>query len=166
MSLAGSRPRTKDDDEDKRLADELFASTKERKEHQLVVEHIVRQLKPRSSQLTVPSTPSIRRLSRLQHLETVVNCTLDRPDAFDVLSSLQPTPAVAGLPTDSACDYIARREGLHRGLYTGCLGTVCGSDTRFIVLRGGIVNHEKARLFAGQALSKVLIQLASEPKQE
>lgn len=155
LSLAGSRARHSDPARDRVLADELLASTKERKEHQLVVEHLQRVLEPRCSELRIPSSPTIRQLARLQHLETTLTGQLIDPDPFDVLGSLQPTPAVAGLPVDAAQAFIARHEGLHRGLYTGSLGLLHADTARFIVpLRGGIVSpdRQQARCFAGAGI--------------
>jgi salicylate biosynthesis isochorismate synthase len=153
VALAGSRPRGHDADHDEALAAELLASTKERKEHQLVVEHLVHQLRVRSSKLSVPQSPSLRRLARLQHLETQLSCRLRDPDPFDLMAALHPTPAVAGLPSEAAIDFIHRREGLHRGLYTGTVGYATPTSTRMVVpLRGGIVRGQEARLFAGAGI--------------
>lgn len=153
IALAGSRPRGTDADADAELGEQLLRSTKERKEHQLVVEHIVRQLRARSGDLEVPGSPTLRRLARLQHLETQLVCHLDRPDAFDLLGALHPTPAVAGLPVDLATDFIRRRERLHRGLYTGVLGYATPAGARMVVpLRGGVLRGNDARLFAGAGI--------------
>lgn len=153
VALAGSRPRSDDTMLDQQLGQELLASTKERKEHQLVVEHLARQLGPRCSELNVPGTPSLRKLDRLQHLETPISGTLHQADPFDLMNAIHPTPAVAGLPVDAATDYLQRIEGLHRGLYTGTIGYVSANAARMLVpLRGGIIRDQQARLFAGAGI--------------
>jgi len=153
VALAGSRPRSDRPEQDQMLGEELMASTKERKEHQLVVEHLTHQLRPRCDSLTVPGTPSLRRLDRLQHLETAIAGRVHRADPFDLIDALHPTPAVAGLPVEAAGDYIRRVEGLHRGLYTGTIGYCSADAARMLVpLRGGILRGEYARLFAGAGI--------------
>jgi len=153
MSLAGTRPRGADPAEDDALAAELHASTKERKEHQLVIEHLAHRLRPRAGRVSVPEHPGLRRLPRIQHLESLVEAELREPDAFDLLQALFPTPAVAGLPVEPARDYLARHEGLARGLYSGAIGYFCGSHAHFVVpLRGALVHERRARLFAGAGI--------------
>ena len=62
-ALAGSRKRGDTEAEDIELAAELLANTKERKEHNLVVEHLNRQLHRRTeNNLDVPGTPTVRKL--------------------------------------------------------------------------------------------------------
>ena len=153
ISLAGSRPRGATVADDQQLSAELMSSTKERKEHQLVVEHLADVLQDRCSQLDVPGAPQIRQLAKVQHLETPIIGTLHEANPFDLLAHLQPTPAISGLPTKIAMDYIRKREGLHRGLYTGAMGYITPQASRFIVpLRGGIVDGQQARLFAGAGI--------------
>jgi salicylate biosynthesis isochorismate synthase len=162
MALAGSRARGADRSDDRRLGNELQASTKERKEHNLVVEHIARVLEGRCHESDIPGHPQLRRLRRVQHLETPITALLADTDPFDLLSELHPTPAVCGLPTATAADYIRRHEGLHRGLYTGVLGWVGADQARFCVpLRGGLIGPDRARLFAGAGIVET-----SEPEAE
>lgn len=167
VALAGSRPRGATSEEDHRYGAELLSSTKERKEHQLVVEHLVRRLRGRSRELDVPGVPSLRRLERLQHLETVLSGILEAPEPFDLLTALHPTPAVAGLPAEAAVDWIARHEGFQRGLYGGALGYVTPSAARAVIpLRGGIVRDRQARLFAGAGIVETSDPAAEERETE
>ena len=92
---AGSRKRGDTEAEDIELAAELLANTKERKEHNLVVEHLNRQLHRRTeNNLDVPGTPTVRKLGTVQHLETTISGELRHADAWDLLEALHPTPAV------------------------------------------------------------------------
>ena len=153
MALAGTRPRGKDALDDQALGMELMNSTKERKEHQLVVEHLAEILRSRGGVLEIPNCPEIRRLQKIQHLETDLSCQLPEANAFDLLSAIHPTPAVCGLPVSAAKQFIKRHEQLHRGLYTGAIGFHTPDHCRFIVpLRGGIIRGQEARLFAGAGL--------------
>lgn len=162
LSLAGSCPRGSDAASDAGYAAALLGSTKERKEHQLVIEHIARQLRARADAVSIPATPTVRKLARMQHLETVLHCRIGELDPFDLLTALAPTPAVAGLPRESAVEWLRRHEGLHRGLYTGSLGLIAPGLARFVVpLRGGVLRGTDARLFAGAGIVET-----SEPEAE
>lgn len=153
MALAGSRRRDPDAATDTTLREELFASTKERKEHQLVVEHVAAVLNARGTGLTIPEAPTVRSLPRIHHLETRLAMTWERSDPLELLAALHPTPAVCGLPVAAARSYILRRERLHRGLYTGVLGFIDRERARFWVpLRGGILRDGVCRCFAGAGI--------------
>jgi salicylate biosynthesis isochorismate synthase len=155
MALAGTTRRGESPAEDLALVAELMASTKQRKEHNLVVEHLAVQLRHRCQPFPVPNTPHHRLAARLIHLETVLTADLLRSDYLDVLGAVHPTPAVCGLPTHTAAHYINRHEHLQRGLYAGVLGWLTPAACRFIVpLRGGILHADgiRARLFAGAGI--------------
>jgi isochorismate synthase len=164
MALAGSTRRGATDAEDLALVGDLLASTKQRKEHNLVVEHLAVQLRYRCQPFAVPNTPHHRFVNQLIHLETRVEAELLAPDWLDVLGAVHPTPAVCGLPTATAAHYITRHERLHRGLYAGAIGWLSPAACRFIVpLRGGILHADgvRARLFAGAGIVET-----SEPEAE
>jgi salicylate biosynthesis isochorismate synthase len=155
MALAGTARRGRNADEDAGLVKDLVAGTKERKEHGVVVEHLVAVLRERAEPFTVPSAPHPRLLERVIHLESVITADLARSDYLELLDALHPTPATCGLPTATATHYIARREKLHRGLYAGALGWIAPDAARVVVpLRGGIVRTDLglARLFAGAGI--------------
>lgn len=155
MALAGSTPRGPDAAGDARQVDTLMQCTKQRKEHGLVVEHLVAGLRPRCVPFAVPDAPHPRLLERIIHLETRLAARLTRSDYLELLGALQPTPAVCGLPVATAAHYLARHERLHRGLYAGTLGWLTPDACRFIVpLRGGLIDRTRgrARLFAGAGL--------------
>ena len=155
MALAGSTRRGANEAEDLALVGDLLASTKQRKEHNLVVEHLAVHLRHRCAPFSVPNTPRHRLVNRLIHLETTLEARLLQPDYLDVLSAIHPTPAVCGLPTTTAAHYLSRHEHLHRGLYAGAIGWMTPEACRFIVpLRGGILHPDgiRARLFAGAGI--------------
>jgi isochorismate synthase len=155
MALAGSTPRGADAAGDTRQVEALMQCTKQRKEHGLVVEHLVAGLRPRCAPFTVPDAPHPRLLERIIHLETRLTARLARTDYLELLGALQPTPAVCGLPVATAAHYLARHERLHRGLYAGALGWLTPDACRVVVpLRGGLIDraNNRARLFAGAGL--------------
>ena len=119
----------------------------------MVVEHLVSVLRPRCAPFAVPPAPHVRHLGSLLHLETLLAAELRQADYLELLAALHPTPAVCGLPTATATNYIARHEHLHRGLYAGALGWLTPERCRVIVpLRGAILRDAQARLFAGAGI--------------
>ena len=134
---------------------ELLASTKQRKEHGLVVEHLVAALRPRCRPFAVPGQPGLRRIGSLIHLETLVESTVLHRDWLDLVAALHPTPAVCGLPAATAAHWLRRREGLERGLYAGVLGWISATACRLVVpLRGAVLaaDRSRARLYAGAGI--------------
>jgi len=153
LALAGSAARSGEAGADRAIAEALFASTKERKEHGLVVEHLVAVLRPRCEPFACPPAPGVRTLPRLFHLVTPISATLRHVDHAELLGALHPTPAVCGLPVSTAAHWLRRHEHLDRGLYAGALGWSDGDACRYVVpLRGGVVHGRRARLFAGAGI--------------
>ncbi len=164
-ALAGSASRGKTPDADKAIGQSLLDSEKERYEHRVVVDFIVRQL--RSLNLIPHHTPDpkLLQLLHIQHLHTPITATLDpaKISPLDILAKLHPTPAVAGLPREAACQLISQHETFDRSLYAAPLGWI---DTRgnseFIVgIRSALIDGCKARLYAGAG-----IVAGSEPAKE
>ena len=72
-----------------------------------------------------------------------------------VLEALHPTPAVCGLPTGKAKNFISRNEGYDREYYTGYLGRVTtGLNTQLYVnLRCMKINVNKAQVYVGGGIT-------------
>ncbi len=140
-----------------RYAERLLASVKDRHEHTLVIEPIVRRLEPLCERLDVAAEPRVRTLSTVQHLHTPITGTLRAtpfgalPHVLDLVEVLHPTPAVGGVPTDDAMGWIARHEPFERGWYAGPIGWFDASgDGEFAVaLRGCVLASDRAYLYAG-----------------
>lgn len=179
-ALAGSAPRGRTPEEDRALADALFASPKERAEHALVVRAIERVLAARCTSLVVPTQPGLRRLVGIQHLETRIEGRLqarraDSPsgDLLSLVEALHPTPAVAGEPAAEALRWLRAHEGLVRGWYAAPIGWLDGEGggdfrvaLRSALIRNGVgeagaAHGSRARLFAGAGIVR-----GSLPEQE
>ena len=152
LVLAGTRPRGRDDEEDRRLGEEMSSSPKDIEEHALAVDSLRAALGPLSEELTVPDRPHLLRLANVQHLATPAHA---RPSpgvsALDAVAALHPTAAVGGTPTSSAMCLIAEVEGMDRGGYAGPVGWMDGAGNAEwgIALRCALVEGARARLFAG-----------------
>jgi isochorismate synthase len=121
--FAGSAPRAADPDLDAATGAALADSAKDRHEHQLVIDTTAAALRPLCSELTIAATPRLSRTAALWHLCTPISGRLrdTSTTAMDLALALHPTPAVGGVPTDTAAKLIATLEG-DRGFYAGAVG--------------------------------------------
>ena len=153
-ALAGSAPRGKTTCDDAKLANRLLTSVKELHEHRVVSQFIHQQLsqlglKPQSSPLR------LLQLSNIQHLQTPI-CAAVPPaiHLLDIVAALHPTPAVAGMPREVACNYIRRYETFERSLYAAPIGWVDhqGNGEFAVGIRSALINGCHARLYAGAGI--------------
>lgn len=163
-ALAGSAPRSPVPGMDIQLAQSLLSSDKERYEHQVVVDFIVRQLRSLGLNPTYAQAPQLLQLLHIQHLHTPIMAGLsDRASPLDILAKLHPTPAVAGVPRGAACQFIRQYEAFDRGLYAAPLGWIdTQGNSEFVVgIRSALIDGVRARLYAGAG-----IVAGSEPAKE
>jgi menaquinone-specific isochorismate synthase len=126
--LAGSAARGIDPASDARAAAELVHSAKDRDEHEYAMQSVVTALRPHCRAIVGTSTPFTLRLSNVWHLASDIEGVLrTRESVLDIIDSLHPTAAVAGVPTDRALATIADIEAIPRGRYAGPVGWVDGS---------------------------------------
>lgn len=141
----------------------LRGSAKELEEHRWVVQAIAGALSPRSVACEVPEQPSIRRLKGLLHLSTPIRARLrGSAHVVELLESLHPTPAVGGVPTELAVDWIRRSEAFDRGWYSGAVGwfDAQGDGDFNVALRSGLMRDTRAWLYAGAGIVKESIASA------
>lgn len=96
---------------------------KEKQEQQFVTDFVVDNLKDIVESLKVSKTKTVRAGSIL-HLLTEINGTLNFKlfNLKQVIQSLHPTPAICGIPRESAKEFILENENYNREFYTGFLG--------------------------------------------
>lgn len=155
VALAGSTRRSDDPSVDDHLAEQLFASRKDRKEHDYVVQRIRRTLAPKTLWVTAPEEPQVVTVANIHHLATPIRAQLDgRARLLDLVEAMHPTPAVGGEPSEMALRAIPELEGMDRGWYAAPLGWVdrAGDGEFFVGLRSGVIRGQDARLFAGVGL--------------
>lgn len=154
--LAGSEPRSGDATVDRGRADQLMRSTKDRYEHDLVVQAIEKALKPFCRWLHVPKQPSLVSTGTLWHLATRIEGELLDPSISSVrlALALHPTPAVGGHPQRQARQAIGELETTPRGLYTGMVGwcDASGDGEWAVAIRCAQVRQNHIRLFAGAGI--------------
>lgn len=154
-ALAGSAPRGRSASEDARLASELLKSTKDLREHRLVVESLVRRLQGLGIQATVGSRPLVKQMQNVQHIQTLIRARVPEGiHILDAIAELHPTPAVGGTPRKEACAHIPSLEPFERGLYAGPVGWVDhrGDGESVVAIRSALVDGNTARLYAGAGI--------------
>ena len=154
--LAGSAPRFGDPEDDRAAARRLFASAKDREEHELVVGDVARALEPLCEDLAYPHEPELLGTANVWHLATPFEGRLKASvrSALDLVAALHPTPAVCGTPRDVARAVLAELEPLDRGCYAGPVGWVDaeGDGEWAIALRCAEITGTTARVFAGAGI--------------
>ena len=151
-ALAGSIGRT--DDLEAATAT-LRASTKDRREHDLVVHAIRAALEDAGATVDAPAEPAIRALRHVLHLHTPFQATLTTPrHVLELAARLHPTPAVGGTPTDIAAAWISAHEPVARGWYASPVGwfDLDGNGELAVALRSGMITGNRAQLWAGAGI--------------
>ena len=151
--MAGTAPRSGDAEADARLASALLASSNTLAEHRHTIDMVHDTLLPWCSYLDEEAEPSIVAMANVQHLATRLEGQLSAPAAsvLELVSALHPTPAVGGMPRESALGLIAELEQLDRGRFAGPVGWVdtAGNGTWAVGIRSAELAGHTARLFAG-----------------
>ncbi len=154
-ALGGTTARSQDSRQDRQLTLRLLNCRKAQHEHALVVESVQAALEPLCDELAAPATAEVVKLRNLQHLWTGIKGTL-RPGVslLDAARRLHPTPAVAGTPTDRACQWLQEHEDLARGWYSGLVGWLQtnGDGELSVLLRCAVLQERSADLFAGAGI--------------
>ncbi len=153
-AVAGTHPRGKNEDEDKKLANDLLNSPKDIHEHALVCQFVEETMRTLCSDLILDDKINIIRADKVQHLYKRIQGILNGGfNDSDIISSLHPTPAVGGLPQTTALREIGNMEGFHRGWYAAPIGWVDADSAEFAVgIRSGLVNQNNLYLFAGAGI--------------
>jgi salicylate biosynthesis isochorismate synthase/menaquinone-specific isochorismate synthase len=156
-AVAGSAPRGRTAEQDRRLARELVESKKDQEEHAIVVRGVQGALARRCELLSAPESPGLLHTDGIQHLHTPIQGRLRDPSrttVLDLVGDLHPTPAVGGAPREAALEWLRRHEGLDRGWYAGPLGWVApGGEGEFTVaLRSLLLRGSEASVFAGAGI--------------
>jgi menaquinone-specific isochorismate synthase len=156
-SVAGSAPRGEKLESDYELERSLRTSEKNHKEHIFVSEFISNILIHYSDNVRIIEEKQIRKLDNIQHLITRISAELNsKENLFELIDSLFPTPAVCGVPKESAMNLIRKLESHDRGLYSGLVGIMDfeGNCELAVSIRSALVRESKVTAFAGAGLVK------------
>lgn len=153
-ALAGTIGRGENATQDLELANWLSRDEKNLHENQVVVDDIVECLTPHAESIDIDPEPHLIRLSKVQHLKRAINVDLQPGvNGVQLLSALQPTAAVAGLPRQPALDFITQHEPFARGWYAGSMGYFSHQKAEFCVaIRSALVLENEVQLYAGAGI--------------
>ena len=152
--IAGTRKRGKDPREDQHLGQELMRDTKERAEHDMLVDLARNDLGrvARVGTVQLMRYATLEKFSRVQHLVSVVEADLRSDcDAIDALCSCFPAGTVTGAPKIRAMELIAEAEPEERGPYAGAFGYFDrrGNMDMAITIRTMVVKDGEVQVQAG-----------------
>ena len=155
--LAGTRPRGKDDEEDKRLEEELKKDEKELSEHNMLVD-LGRNDIGRISEfgsVEVEKYMEVLRFSHVMHIGSTVRGRLkDKKSPVDVIDSILPAGTLSGAPKIRACEIINELENNKRGIYGGAIGYIdfAGNLDTAIAIRIAYKKNDKVFVRSGAGI--------------
>jgi anthranilate synthase component I len=122
--LAGTRPRGRSEEEDRRLEQELLADPKERAEHIMLVDLGRNDLGRvcEYGSVKVDRLMFVERFSHVMHLVSSLSGRLRKDvDCFDTLMACFPAGTLSGAPKVRAMEIIDELEPTRRGIYAGAI---------------------------------------------
>lgn len=129
---------------------------KELEEQQFVTEHIVEALKTAGIEGLVVSPVESVRAGTLLHLRTLISARTPFENHATIAQALHPTPAICGIPTQQALEFISAHENYDRSFYTGYLGIVKSLEKRafyFVNLRCMELKEKEATVYVGGGIT-------------
>lgn len=123
--IAGTKPRGKTEEEDRKLACELLQDPKEKAEHVMLVDLGRNDLGrvSRIGSVQINQLMAVERYSHVMHLVSNIRSQLDEnSDAFGVIRATFPAGTLSGAPKVRAMEIISELENLPRGPYGGATG--------------------------------------------
>ena len=164
--IAGTRPRGRDERQDRALENDLLRDPKEIAEHVMLVDlgrNDVGRVAEMGS-VSVEDFMVVERYSHVMHLVSSVRGRLRKGcDAFDVFSASFPAGTVSGAPKIRAMEIIEELERQKRGPYAGAVGyfSFSGNMDLCITIRTMFVKNGRIYFQAGAG-----IVMDSKPEKE
>ncbi len=155
--IAGTRPRGKDAEDEKRQEQQLLASVKERAEHLMLVDlarnDIGRVATPGS--VKVASFMKLRKFGGVMHLVSRVNGQKSpETESLTAFGSCFPAGTLSGAPKIRAMELISQLEPAPRGFYGGAFiaASVTGDLDSCISIRSMVVENGTVSIQAGAGI--------------
>ncbi len=122
--IAGTRPRSLDEDEDRQIGEELLLDEKERAEHVMLVD-LGRNDVGRVSEYGSVRVRDLMHIERYSHVMHIVSAIEGRLrvglDAVDAFRACFPAGTLSGAPKIRAMEIIEKLEPARRGIYGGAI---------------------------------------------
>jgi len=155
--IAGTRPRGRDEIEDKKLESELSSDSKERAEHLMLLDLGRNDLGRvcNTGSVNVRECMKIEKYSHVMHLVSEVTGVLRKDkDIFDLLRVVFPAGTVSGAPKIRAMEIIDELENLRRSFYAGCVGylSFSGNLDTCITIRTILIKDNYIYIQAGAGI--------------
>ena len=155
--IAGTRPRGKNEHEDRLLEEDLLQDPKELAEHLMLIDlgrnDVGRVAKMGSVELT--DKMIIERYSHVMHIvSNVIGELPDDKSAIDVLRATFPAGTVSGAPKIRAMEIIDELEPVKRGVYAGAVGYLSwnGNMDTAIAIRTAVIKNHTLHIQAGAGI--------------
>ncbi len=162
--IKGTRKRSSNIEEDRRLAAELLASEKDQAENVMIVDLMRNDISKVCQSVHVEELCALKSFETVHHLVSKITGTLkDNLNAIDLIKATFPPGSVTGAPKIRAMQIISEIEQQTRGPYCGCLGyfSFTGDIDTSVIIRTYFMNKDKLFFCAGGA-----IVLDSNPEDE
>jgi anthranilate synthase component 1 len=155
--IAGTRPRSEDEEKDKALELELLADPKELAEHLMLIDLGRNDVGRIAETGTVEVTEKmlVERYSHVMHIvSNVVGKIKKDMSAIDVLRATFPAGTVSGAPKIRAMEIIDELEPVKRGVYSGAVGYLSwsGNMDTAIAIRTAVIKDEMLHIQAGAGI--------------
>lgn len=155
--IAGTRPVTHKESENRKLKNELLSDKKELAEHTMLVDLARNDLGRvcKFGSVQPKELMIVKRFSHVQHLVShIIGDLYNEYDCFDAFRSLFPAGTVSGAPKVRAMEVISELEKTARGPYAGALGYF--SFNRCcdfaIIIRSLFINGNNAYIQSGAGI--------------
>jgi len=155
--IKGTRPRDEDPEEDRRLAESLQSSVKDRAENLMIVDLLRNDL----SRVCSPDSVRALDLFRVESFETVHHLVStiegrlsEERTPVDLLMATFPSGSVTGVPKIRAMEIISELEPVARGPYCGALGYLgfAGDMDTSVSIRIAVADGERVTFHSGGAV--------------
>jgi len=155
--IAGTRPRGRDAEGDRRMRDELLLNEKERAEHIMLIDLERNDLGKVSDYRTVEVDEFMitEDYSHVIHIVSNIKGTLaGGKDCFDAIRAAFPGGTITGVPKVRCMEIIDELEPVTRGPYTGSAGYISftGDMDLNIIIRTFVIKDEVAYVQAGAGI--------------
>lgn len=153
--IAGTVPRTGDEEQDQRNADRLRTDAKENAEHVMLVDLARNDLSRNCCHVQVEKYKEMQFYSHVIHLVSRVSGTLERDSTpFSTFTDTFPAGTLSGAPKVEAMKIISRLEPHSRGAYGGCIGYIGfdGHLNQAIIIRSFVSRNGELWYQAGSGV--------------
>ncbi len=154
--IAGTFKRTKNDELDNKLAEELRNDPKENAEHVMLIDLARNDLSKSGKNVTIDSYKKIEYYSHVIHLVSKVSAELPKKyNPLQILGETYPAGTLSGAPKHKAMQLIDNLENTNRGFYGGTVGYI-GFNGKFnhaIFIRSFVSQKNKIRFQAGAGIT-------------